>query len=156
MPAPWKKSFDKPRQYIKMQRHHSANIGLYSQSNGFSSSHVWMWELDHKEGWEPKNWCFWTVGPEKTLESPLDCKEIKPVNPKENQPWIFIGRTDTEAEVPIFWPPNVKNWLIEKDPDPGEYWRQEEKGKTEDKIVGGHHQFNGNALICGRYYRFQE
>ena len=96
----------------------------------FSSSHVWMWELDHKESWAPKNWCFWTVVLEKTLESPLDCKEIKPANPKGNQFWIFIGRTDAEAEIPILWPTDVKSWLIRKDPDAGKYWGQEEKGMT--------------------------
>ena len=107
--AAWKKSYDKPRQHIKNQRHYFADKRLYSQSYGFSSSHVGMWELDHKEGWSPKNWYFWTVVLEKTLESPLDCKEIKPVNPKGNQSWIFIGRTDAEAEIPILWPPDVKN-----------------------------------------------
>ena len=114
MLAPWKKSYDKPRQRIKKWRHHFANKGLYNQSYDFSSSHVWMWKLDHKEGWAPKNWCSWTVALEKTLESPLDCKEIKPVNQKGNQPWIFIGRTDTEVEAPILWSPDVKSWLIEK------------------------------------------
>ena len=119
--APWKKSFDKPRQNIKKQRRHFANKDLYSQSYGFSSSQIWMWDLDHKEGWAPKNWCFWTVVLDKTLENPLDCK-IKPVSPKENQSWIFIGRT--EAEVPILWPCDVKSWLIGKDPDAGKDWRQ--------------------------------
>ena len=96
-----------------------------------------MWELDNKEGWAPKNWCFWTVILEKILESPLDCKEIKPVNPKGNQLWIFIGRTDTEAEALILWPPDVKNWLIRKDPDAGKDWGQEEKGATEDEMLDG-------------------
>ena len=105
-----------------------------------------MWELDHKEGWAPKNWCFWTVVLEKTLESPLDCKEIQPVNPKGNQSWIFIGRTDAEAEAPILWPPDVKSWLIWKDPDDEKDWRQEEKGTTEDEIVGWHHQLNGHEF----------
>ena len=105
-----------------------------------------MWELDHKEGWTPKNWCFWIVVLEKTLDSPWDCKETKPVNPKENQPWIFIGRTDAEHEAPILWPPDVKNWLIGKDPDAGKDWRQEEKGMTEDKMVGWHHQLNGHEF----------
>ena len=114
----------------------------YSQSYGFSSSHVWMWELDHKEGWAPKNWCFWTVVLEKTLESPFNCKEIKPVHPKGNQPWIFTGRSDAKAETPVLWPPEVKNWLIGKDPDAGRDWGQEEKGTTEDEIVGWHHQLN--------------
>ena len=103
---------------------------------GFSSSHVWMWELDYKESWRLKNWCFWTMVLEKTLESPLDCKEIKPVHPKGNQSWTFIGRTDAEAETPILWPPDAKNWLIWKDPDAGKDWRQEEKGTTEDEMVG--------------------
>ena len=112
--APWKKSYDKPRQHIKKQRHYFANKGPCSQSYGFSSSHVWMWELDHKESWAPKNGCFWTIMLEKTPESPLDSKEIKPVNPKGNQSWIFIERTDAEAEVPILWPPEANNWLIGK------------------------------------------
>ena len=104
----------------------------YSQSYDFSSSRVWMWELDHKESWVPKNWCFWTVVLEKTLESPLVCKEIKPVNPTGNQSWIYIGRTDAETETPVLWPPDAKNWLIGKDPDAGKDWRQEEKGATEE------------------------
>ena len=111
---------------VKMlRRHNFANKGPSSQGYGFSSRHVWMWELDYKESWAPKNWCFWTVVLKKTLESPLDCKEIKPVNPKGNQPWIFIERTDAEAEAPILWPPEVKNWLTGKDPDAGKDWRQE-------------------------------
>ena len=114
-----KKSYDKPRQCIKKQRHHFANKAPYSQSYGFSRSHVWMWELDHKGGWAPKNWCFWIVVLEKTLESLLDSKEIKPVNPKGNQPWIFIGRTDAQAETPIVWPPDEKSKLTGKDPDAG-------------------------------------
>ena len=105
-----------------------------------------MWELDHKEGWAPKNWCFWTVVLEKTLESSLDCKEIKPVNPKGNQPWIFIGRSDAEAEAPILWPPDAKNWLFGKDPGARKDWRQEEKGMTEDGMVGWHHQLNGHGF----------
>ena len=112
-------SYDKPRQSVKKQRRHFANKGLDSQSYGFSSSHVWMWELDHKEGWAPKNWCFQIVVLEKTLESPLHSKEIKLVNPKGNQLWIFIERNDAEAEAPILWPPDAKNWLIGKDPDAG-------------------------------------
>ena len=103
-----------------------------------------MWELDHKEGWAPKNWCFWTVVLEKTLESLLDCKAIQPVNPKGNQSWVFIGRNDVEAETPILWPPDGKTWLIGKDPDAGKDWRQEEKGTTEDEIVGWHHWFYGH------------
>ena len=109
----------------------------------FSSSHVLMWELDHKESWAPKNWCFWTVVLEKTLESSLDYKEIKPVHPKGNQPWIFIGRTDAEAEAPIFWLPEAKTWLIRKNADAGKDWRQEETGTTESEMVGWHHQLNG-------------
>ena len=132
MLAPWKKSYDKPRQHAEKQRHHFADKSQYSQSYGFSSSHLQMWELDHKEGWMPKNWFFWTMVLEKTLESSLDCKEIKPVNPKGNQPWIFIGRADAEAEVPILWLPDAKNYLIGKDPDAGKDWRQEEKGTTEE------------------------
>ena len=123
-----------------------ANKGPSSQSYGFSSSHVWMWDLDYKESWAPKNWCFWTVLLEKILESPLDGKEIKPVNPKGNKSWIFIGRTDAEAEIPILWPPDVKNWLLGKDPEAGKDWRQEEKGTTEDEIVGWHHQLDGHKF----------
>ena len=119
--------------------HYFADKGPSSQSSGFSCSHVWMWELDYKESWVPKNWSFWTVVLEKTLESPLDCKEIKPVNPKGNQSWIFIGRTDGEAEIPILWPTNARNWLIGKYHDAGKDWRQEEKGTTEDEMVGRHH-----------------
>ena len=132
---------------LTLQRHHFANKGLYSQSYGFSSSHVWMWELDQKEGWAPKSWCFQTVVLEVTLESPLDHKEIKPVNPKGNQSWIFIGRTDAEAEAeaPKIWPPDVKNWLSGKDPDAGKAWRQE-KGTTEDEMVGWHYWLNGHEF----------
>ena len=117
---------------IKKQRHYFANKGPSSQGYGFSSSYVWIWESDHKESWAPKNWCFWTLVLEKTVESSLDCKEIqpKPVNPKGNQSWIFIGRTDAEAGTPILWPPDAKNWLIGKDPDAGKDWRQEENGMT--------------------------
>ena len=109
------KSYDQPRWHIKKQRHYFANKGPSSQSYGFSRSHAWMWELDYKESWALKNWCLWTVVLEKTLESPLDCKEIKPVHSKRNQSWIFIGRTDAKAEIPILWPLNAKNWLIWKD-----------------------------------------
>ena len=117
-----------------------------SQGYGFSSGHVWMWELDCKESWEPKNWCFWTVVLEKTLESPLDCKEIQPVHPQGDQSWIYIGRTDAEAETPILWPPDAKNRLIGKDPEAGKDWRQEEKGMTEDEIVGWHCQPDGHEF----------
>ena len=110
---------------------------LFSQSYGFSSSHVWMWELDHKEGWVLKNWYFQIVVQEKTFESPLDCKEIQPVNPKGNQPWIFIGRTDTKAEAPILWPPDGKSWLIRKDPDAGKDWRKERRGRQRMRWLDG-------------------
>ena len=116
------------------------------QSYGFSSSHVWLWKLALKESWVLKNWCFWTVVLEKTLESPLNCKEIQPVHPKGSQSWIFIGRTDTEVETPIFWPPDEKNWLIGKGPDAGKDWRWEEKGSTEDEMVGWHHWLNGHKF----------
>ena len=139
MLAPWKKSYDRPRQPIKEQRHYFANKGLYSQSCGFSSSHIWMWQLNHKESWALKNWWFWTVVLEKTLESPLDCKEIQSVHPKGNHSWIFIGRIDAEAEILILWPPDVKNWLTRKDPGAGKDWRWEEKGTTEDEMVERHH-----------------
>ena len=119
MLAPWKKSYDKPRQHIKRQRYYFAKQGPTSHSYGFFNSHVRMWELDYKESWAPKNWHFWTVVLEKTLESPLDWKEIQPVHPKGNQSWIFIGRTDAEAETLMFWPPDAKIWLIGKDPDAG-------------------------------------
>ena len=124
------KSYDQPRQHIKKQRHYFANKGPPSQGYGFSSSHVWMWELYCEESWVPKNWCFWTVVLERILESPLDCKEIKPINPK----------------TPILWPPDVKNWLIWKDPDAVKDWGQEEKGTTEDEMVGWHHRLNGHEF----------
>ena len=103
---------DQPRQHIEKQRHYFVNKGPSSQGYGFSSGRVWMWELDYKESWTPKNWCFWTVLLEKTLESPLDCKEIQPVHPKGDQSWVFIARTDVEAETPVLWPPDVKSWII--------------------------------------------
>ena len=143
MLAPWKKSYDQSRQCIKKQRCYFANKDASSQSCVSSSRHVWMWELEYRENWVLKNWCFWTVVLKKTLERPLDCKEIKPVNPEGNQSWIFIGRTDADAETPIVWPPDVKNWLIGKDPDAGKDWRQEEKELTEDEMVGWHHRLNG-------------
>ena len=126
---------------IKKQRHHFADKGLQSQSYGFCSSHVWMWV-----GWEPKNWCFQIVVLEKTLENPLDSKEIKPVDTKGNQPWIFIGRSDAEAETPIFWPPAVKSWLAGKEPDSGKDWRQKEKGTTEDEMVRWHYWLSGHEF----------
>ena len=131
---------DKPRQCTENQRHYFANKGLYS----FSSGQVQMWELDHKVGWAPKNWCFWTVGMEKTLESPLDIQEIKPVNLKGNQPRIFTGRADAEA--PILWSPDAKRWFTGKDPDAGKDWGQEEKGATENEMVGWHHRLNGHEF----------
>ena len=141
-PTVWKRSYDQPRQHIEMQRHYFANKGPSSQGYGFSSSHVWM---DYKESWVQKNWSFWTVVLEKTLESPLDCKETQPVHPKENQSWIIIERTDVEAETPILWPPDAKSWLIWKDPDAGKNWRWE-KGMTEDEMVGWHQRLNGHEF----------
>ena len=122
-----------------------ANKGPSSQSYGFSNSYIWMWELDYKESWESKNWCFWTVVSGKTLENPLDCKEIKPVNPKRNQSWIFIERTHAEAETSILWPPDAMNWLIGKDPDAGKDWRQE-KGTTEEEMVGWHQWLHAHGF----------
>ena len=121
-------AIDQPRQHIKKQRHYFADKGPSSQSYGFSSSHVWMWELDYKESWARNSWCFWTVVLEKTLESPLDGKEIQPVHSKGNQSWIFIGRTDAEAETPILWPPDAKNWLIGKGPDARKDWGKRRRG----------------------------
>ena len=131
---------------ILKSRHYFANKDSSSQSFGFSSSHVWMWEEDYKESWTLKNWCFWTVVLGKTLESPLDCKEIQPAHPKGNLSWTFFGRTDAEAETTILWPPDRKNWLIWKDPDAGKDWRQEEKGMTEDVTVGWHHRLNAHEF----------
>ena len=127
------------------QRHYFANKCPSSQSYGFTSSHVWMWKLDYKESWALKNWCFWTVVLEKTLESPLDCKEIQPVHPKGNQSWIFIGRTDVEAETPILWPHDAKNQFIGKDSDAGKDGGQEEQGATDER-VGWHHWLNGHGF----------
>ena len=145
MLTPWKKSYDQRRQHIKKQRHHFVHKGPSGQGYGFPSGLVWMWELDYKENWAPKNWCFWTVVLEKTLESPLDCKEIQAAHPEGDQSWMFIGRTDIEAETPIFWSPDAKNWLIWKDPDAGKGWRQEEKATTEDEMVGWHHRLTDNG-----------
>ena len=136
MLAHWKKGYDQPRQHITKQRHYFANKGPSCQSYGFSSSQVWVLELDHKESWALKNWCFWTVVLEKTLESPLNCREIQPVHSKGNQSSIFIGRTDVKAETAIIWPRDAKNWLIGKNPNAGKDWRQEEKGTTEDEMLG--------------------
>ena len=139
-------SYDKPRQRIEKQRHHFADKGPHSQSYGFSNSHIRMWELDHKKDGVPKNWCFQIAVLERTLESSLDRKEIKSVNPKRNKPWIIFGRTDAEAESPILWPPDAKSWLIGKDPDAGKDWEQEVKGITEDEMVGWHRWLNGHAF----------
>ena len=133
--APWKKSYDQLTQRIKKQRRYFADKGSCSQSYGFSTSHVWMWELDSEGSWALKNWFFWAVVLEMTLEDQLDCKEIKPVNPKGNESWMFIRSTDVEAEALIFWPPDAKSWHNRKDPDAGKDRRQEEKGKTEDDMV---------------------
>ena len=138
--------YGKPGQLIKKQRDYFANKGPSSQGYGFSSSHVWMWELDSEESWALKNWCFWTVVLEKTLESPLDCKEIQPVCPKGDQSSVFIGRTDAKAETPILWPPHAKSWLIGKDPDAGRDWGQGEKGMTEDEMAGWHHWLVGHEF----------
>ena len=129
-----------------LKSRHIINKSPSSQGYGFSGSHVRIWELECKESWAPKNWCFWTVVLEKTLESPLDCKALQPVHPKTHQSWIFIGRTHAEAETPILWPPDVKNWLIWKDPDSGKDWWQEEKRVTEDEVVGWHHRLNGHEF----------
>ena len=141
MLAPWKKSYDQSRKHVKKQRHCFTNKDLASQSYVFSRSHAWMWELDHKESWALKNWCFWTAVLEKTLESPLDCKEIQPVHPKGDQSWVFIGRPDDEAEAPVLWPTDVNNWLIGKDPDVRENRRQKET--TEDEMVRWYHWLDG-------------
>ena len=138
MLAPWKESYDQPRQHIKKQRHYFTDKGPSRHSYGFSSSQVWMWALDYKESWVQKNWCFWTVVLEKTLESPLDCKKVQPVQ--------FFGRNDAKAETPILWPPHVKSWLIGKDPDAGRDWGQEEKETTEDEMVGWHHRLDGHEF----------
>ena len=140
-----KKRYDQLRHHIEKQRHYFANKGPSSQGYGFSCSHVCMWELGYKESWALKTWCFWTMVLAKTLESPLNCKEIHPVHPKGNFSWIFIGRTDAEAEIPILWLPDAKNWLNWKDHDAGKDWRQE-KGTTEDEMAGWHHQFNGHEF----------
>ena len=146
MLAPLKKNYDQPRQHIKKERHYFADTCLSSQSYGFSSSHVWVWELNYKESWALKNWCFWTVVLEKTPESPLVSKEIRPVNLKGNQSWIFTGRTDAEAETLILWPPDTKNQLLGKDPDTGKDWRWEVKGMTEDEMVRWYHRCEGHEF----------
>ena len=143
MLAPWKKSYGQPRRHIKKQRHYFINKSPSSQGYSFSGSHVWIWELDYKESWAPKNWYFWTVVLKKTLESPLDCKEIQPVHSEGDQPWDFFGRNDARAETPVLWPPHAKSWLIGKDSDAGRDWGQEEKGTTEDEMAGWHHWLDG-------------
>ena len=142
----WKESYDQPRQHIKKQRHYLPTKVCLVKAMVFPVV-MWMWELDCEEGWAPKNWCFWTVVLEKTLESPLNCKEIKSVHPKGDQSWVFIGRTDAEAEMPILWLPDAKSWLIGKEPDAGTDWGQEEKGTTEDEMAGWHHWPYGHE--CG-------
>ena len=153
------------RQCIKKQKYHFADKGPYSQSYGFSNSHVQMWEFVHKEGWTPKKWCFQIMMLKNTLESPLDCKEVQPVHPEGNQSWVFIGRTDVEAETPILWPPDAKSWFIWKDPDAGKDWGQEENGTAEDEMAGWHHWLNalgfgwtpgigdrqGSLVCCGSW-----
>ena len=134
------------REHIKKQRHYFANKGPSGKGYGFSSGHVWMWELDCEESWVPKNWCFWTVVLEKTLESPLDWTAIQAVHPNGDQSWVFIGWTDTEAETPILWPPHAKSWLIGKDPDAGRDWGQEEKEMTDDEMAGWHHRLDGHEF----------
>ena len=156
MLTPWRESYDQPRQHIKKQRQKKINKKIKNRDitlstkvhlgYGFSSGRVCMWELDYKESWAPKNWCFWTVVLQKTLERPLDCKEIQQVHPKGDQSWVFTRRTDVEGETPILWPPDAKSWLIGKDPEAGKDWGQEEKGTTEDEMVGWHHHLNGHGF----------
>ena len=146
MLIPRKKSYDQPRQHIKKQRHYFAKKGPSSQSYGFPCGHVRMWELDCKESWAPKNWCFWTVVLEKTLESPLDCKEIQPVHSEGDQPWDFFGRNGAKAETPILWLLHAKSWLLGKDSDAGRDWGQEEMGTTEDEMAEWHHQLDGHEF----------
>ena len=146
MLTPWKESYDQPREHIQKQRHYFVNKGPSSQGYGFSSSHVWMWELDSEVSWTPKNWCFWTVVLEKTLESPLDCKETQPVHSEGDQSWVFFVRNDAKAETPVLWPPHAKSWLIGKDSDSGRDWGQEEKRMTEDEMAGWHHWLYGREF----------
>ena len=145
MIASWQESHDKLIQCVEKPRHYSANKGPYCQSDGLPSGHLWLWKLNCKEGKMPKTRCLQTVVLEKTPESPLNSKEIKPVNLKGDQPWIFTGRTDAEAEAPILWPPDAKSWLIRNDPDARKDWRQEEKGMT-NEMVGWHHWLNGHEF----------
>ena len=146
MLPPWKDSYNQPRQHIKKKRHYFANKGPSSQGYSFPGGHVWMWYLEYKESWVLTNWSFWALVLEKTLESPLDCREIQPVHPRGDQSWVFIGRTDVEAETPIFWPPDEKSWLIWKDSDAWKDWRQVEKRMAEDEMVGWHHWLDGHEF----------
>ena len=141
-------SLEENRMHIQKQQHYFAKKGPSSQSYCFSSIHVWMWELDYKESWAPKNWCFWTVVLEKTLESPLDCKEIQPVHSEGDQSWDFFGGNDAEAETPVLWPPHTKSWLIGKDSNAERDWGQEEKGPTEDEMAGWHHWLGRRESEC--------
>ena len=134
------------RFFVVFFNYFPCSLSPSSQSYGFSSSHVWLWELDYKESWAPKHWCFWTLVLEKTLESPLDWKESQPVHPKGDQSWILIGRTDAVAETPLLWPPDAKNWLIWKDPDARKDWGWKEEGTTEDEVVGWPHRLNGHEF----------
>ena len=142
----WQESYEKLRQCVKKQRHHSTNKGPYSQDYGLPSGHVWLWDLDCKEDRAPENWCLRTMVLEKTSGSSLDSEEIKPINLKGNQPWILIRRTDLEAEAPVFWSPDVNRWLIGKVPNAGKDWRQKEKRASEDEMAGWHNQCNGHEL----------
>ena len=144
--TPWKERYDQPRQHIEKQRHYFINKGLSSQAYSFSSGHVWMWQLDCEESWVPKNWCFWTMVLQKTLESPLDCKGIQPVRPKGDQSRVFIGRPDIDPESSVLWPPDMKCWLIWKDPDAGKDWVWESKGTTENEMAAWHHRLNGHGF----------
>ena len=159
--TPWKESYDKPREHIQKQRHYFANKGPSSQGYGFSSSHVWFWELDCEESQVPKNWCFWTVVLKKTLESPLDCKEIQPVHSQGDQSWVFFGRNNAKAETGCslegmmlklklqYFGHLMKSWLIGKDSDAGRDWGQEEKGMREDEMAGWHHRLDGRKSEWG-------
>ena len=145
--TPWKESYDQPRQHIKKQRHYFVNKGLSNQGYGFSNGHIWMWELDCEESWVLKNWCFWTVVLEKTLESPLDCMEIQPSILKEISPGCSLEGLMLKLKLPILWPPDAKSWLIGKEPDAGKDWGQEEKGMTEDEMVWWHHRLNRHGFV---------
>ena len=146
MIASWQENYDKPRQCVEKQRHYPADKGLYSQGYGLPSGHIWFWELERKEGWAPENWWFRTLVLEKTFESPLDSKKIKPVSPKGNQPWILIGRTEAEAEAPVFSSPDANSRLIGQVLDSGQDWAQKEKRVSEDEMAGWHHWCNGHEL----------